>query len=475
MDSLDSFLRLPHWLRQTVVAGAGMRNRLLRHGRTYRRTFDQLAESETWTPGLMAGLQSKLLLELLSEARLGTDYYRDALTSFSGPDLSALTKELDVRALPLLDKSTLKGNTSSFDNKLRRSAARSSTSGSTGSPLEVHYDRSSIQISFALLHRHRAWLDLGRWPRSVRLSGRQLLPSNSSKPPYWLSNPFERQLLVSTYHLRREAFNPIARRLERFSPTLIEGYPSAIQSLGQGLLRHGAPSTLQAIITTAETVTPDIRNDIETSFQAPVFDYYSASEGAPFIQQCERGGLHMRPESGIFEVLDPNGEPVPPGTAGELVVTSFRQWKTPLIRYRTGDSIILPDSNEACPCGRTLPLVRQILGRQEDFVLTPDGRAIGMFAYRTLKHVRGLDKAQIVQLDPTRFRVNAVLDGSQTNADVHSDLNGVFTRVLGFTPEIEIVVVARIHTGPSGKFRAVVRAFDGNRPPDPDSDAPRHG
>lgn len=438
-----------------------MRNRLLRHGRTYRRTFAQLAESETWTPELMAGLQSKLLLELLSEARLGTDYYRDALASFSDPDLSALTQRLDVRALPLLDKATLKRNTSSFDNRLRRSVARSSTSGSTGSPLEVHYDRRSIEISFGFLHRHRAWLGLGRWPKSVRLSGRQLQRSDEQRPPYWMANPFERQLLVSTYHLQDAAFESIARRIRRFAPTVIDGYPSAIQALGTGLHQYGGVPSVEAIITTAETVTPNIRDQIERTLGAPLFDYYSASEGAPLIQQCERGGLHMRPESGIFEVLDPGGEPVPRGEAGELVVTSFRQWKTPLIRYRTGDSIVLPETERLCPCGRSLPLVQRILGRQEDFILTPDGRSIGMFAYRTLKYISGLREAQIVQTSPTTFIVHAALDGTQSQSDVLAQITDVFTRILGYYPHIEMHTHTQVPRGPSGKLRAVIREFDG--------------
>jgi phenylacetate-CoA ligase len=476
VDSTDLFLRLPHPARQGIVAGVGLRNRLQRYGPTYRRMVAQLSDSETWTRERLDRFQSRLLLELLVEARRGTDFYRQTLASFTDSDLAGLATELDLGSLPLLDKSTLKQETGSFDNRLRRSVSRSSTSGSTGSPLEVRYDRESIQISFAFLHRHRIWLGLGPWPRAIRMSGRQILPSSVTRPPFWLANPLERQLLISTYHLRPDSLGPIVGRIRRFAPTVIEGYPSAIRALGEGVVQHGGLPTVQAIMTTAETVTPDIRESIQEAFAAPIYDYYSASEGAPFIQQCERGGLHMRPESGVFEVLDSEGNPVPPGLPGELVVTSFRQWKTPLIRYRTGDSIVLPQSDSDCPCGRSLPLVQEILGRREDLVQTPDGRAIGMFAYRTLKHVAGLTEAQIVQTAPTSFRVNAILDGSCGRSDVRSNLAEVFTRVLGFRPNVELVACTTIPRGPSGKFRAVVRAFDGHSPPiDPASHPPNHG
>ena len=464
MDSVDLFLRLPRPLRQSVVVGTGLRNRLLRYGRSYRRTLALLAESETWPEERHEALQARRLFELLTEARHGTDFYHESLASIPPSEMVDLAAGLDLGALPLLEKTTLKQETVRFDNQKRRAVARSSTSGSTGSPLEVSYDRESLQISFAFLHRQRIWLGLGAWPRAIRLSGRQLVSSTTLQPPFWLSNPFERQLLVSTYHLRRDTLQPITERLRRFAPTVIEGYPSAIRTLGEGVERHGGLPTVRAIISTAETVTPDIRERIERAFAAPLFDYYSASEGVPFIQQCEHGGLHMRPESGIFEVLDPEGRAVPRGNPGELVVTSFRQWKTPLIRYRTGDSIVLPGLDSPCPCGRTLPLVQEILGRQEDFVETPDGRSIGMFAYRTLKHIVGLREAQIVQTATATFKVNATLDGSRAHADIHSDLRAVFERVLGFPPSVELKICDSIPRGPAGKFRAVVRAFEATSP-----------
>ena len=57
--------------------------------------------------------------------------------------------------------------------------------------------------------------------------------------------------------------------------------------------------------------------------------------------RCQHpGGLHVLETEYVVEVIDPaTGEPVPPGTEGELVLTKFGRPGSPLIRYRTGDLV----------------------------------------------------------------------------------------------------------------------------------------
>lgn len=460
----DLFLRMPWAARQTLVAAAGARNCVLRYGRRYRRHLARLAASESWAPERHAELQSELLGRLLAECSRDSPYYREVLAHLGPPELDAIARNRHMTALPLLDKPTLRAQTRRFMSQRRRPVAWSSTSGSTGSPLTVAYDRESIQISFAFLHRHRAWTGAGPWARSVRLSGRQLLPSGRLRPPFWLANPAERMLLVSTYHLRRDFAGAISRRVRAFGPQLVEGYPSALERLAELCPELAEMDSLVAVITTAETLGADQRRAIEGGFGVPVFDYYSASEGAPLIQECAAGSLHLRPESGIFEVLDGNGEPLPPGQSGELVVTSFRQWMTPLLRYRTGDSIALAPHSGRCACGSTLPQAMSLLGRQEDLVLTPDGRPIGMFAYRTLKHVTGLEEAQIRQRGARRFVVVAVPAAGARRGDLERQIRSVFARALGFEPEVRLELVAELPRGPGGKLRPVVREWQPGGP-----------
>lgn len=71
-------------------------------------------------------------------------------------------------------------------------------------------------------------------------------------------------------------------------------------------------------------------------------------------------GLHV-PDDILVEVVDPHtGIRVEPGATGEVVATNFNAYY-PMIRMGTGDLSMI--SLESCPCGRTGPVLKRILGR----------------------------------------------------------------------------------------------------------------
>src|SRR5690606_37522756 len=137
-------------------------------------------------------------------------------------------------------------------------------------------------------------------------------------------------------------------------------------------LRHNyyfPANTIKAVFPTAETITEESRFYIEKFFKTKLYNQYASSEGAPFIFECEKGNLHIELQSGVFEVLDVNNQPT---ISSRLVVTSFTNEGTPLIRYDIGDSITLEEENVSCSCGNNNPLVKEILGRIDDYVYSPE-------------------------------------------------------------------------------------------------------
>lgn len=79
-------------------------------------------------------------------------------------------------------------------------------------------------------------------------------------------------------------------------------------------------------------------------------------------------GIHYWADYYILEILDPDTlEPMPPGEAGEMVVTTLRKEAAPLIRYRTRDlTRLIP---EPCPCGNPLPRHDHLVGRSDDMFI----------------------------------------------------------------------------------------------------------
>jgi phenylacetate-CoA ligase len=115
---------------------------------------------------------------------------------------------------------------------------------------------------------------------------------------------------------------------------------------------------------------PATRERIESAWRARLFDHYGLTEVGPTAVECleNPGGMHVMERDYIAEIIDPaTGEPVQPGTPGELVVTNLGRLGSPLIRYRTGD--IVRADPAPCPCGRPwMRLAGGVLGRTDDMI-----------------------------------------------------------------------------------------------------------
>jgi len=75
-------------------------------------------------------------------------------------------------------------------------------------------------------------------------------------------------------------------------------------------------------------------------------------------------GMHLRENHIIPEIIDKNGNVLPDGECGELVITTIGADAMPLIRYRTGDfTRILPP----CPCGGVTKRLDTVSRREEAF------------------------------------------------------------------------------------------------------------
>lgn len=97
-------------------------------------------------------------------------------------------------------------------------------------------------------------------------------------------------------------------------------------------------------------------------------DMYGFAEAGIVAVSCAAGALHLHADV-VAEVLDPSsgaadsdagGDPVEPGSAGELVV-SLDNPGFPLLRFATGDWVRIDPT--ACACGRSGAL--HVLGRAD--------------------------------------------------------------------------------------------------------------
>ena len=148
---------------------------------------------------------------------------------------------------------------------------------------------------------------------------------------------------------------------------------------------------------------------------------YGGRDSALIAHECPQGGMHVLADAVILETFDPQGQPVPPGEPGEIVITDLYSHEAPFIRYATGDIAVL--SARRCPCGRALPLLERVEGRSNDSITSPDGRAINSLALiYSVREIEGIERFKITQKTLTSFHIQLVC------ADRYSSASEVLIR-----------------------------------------------
>jgi phenylacetate-CoA ligase len=191
---------------------------------------------------------------------------------------------------------------------------------------------------------------------------------------------------------------------------VVSGPPSILSWLADELTdddRRRIPARL--VLTGGETLTPQMRGQIERGFGLPVADVYGSHE-VVFIamQRPRRPEYRVCEEAVVIEVLR-DGAPALPGETGEIVVTALQSFAMPFIRYRLGDRVALGEA----PGGSAGPYttLRSIEGRTIDRFILPDGRALHGYALGEAVEESGLRvrRFQIIQERRDAFRIALVL------------------------------------------------------------------
>ena len=452
------YSRLPVWLQNAAVSMKGKSFVRKRYGKLYRQHVDRLMRSQWSTASQFRQFQDQQLAGLVSEAAAAVPYYRDTLAPFADR-LSDVSLD-SIAELPFLAKEDLRTGIEAFTNPARLAYGydEGHTSGTTGAPLVWKYDTHSIQHDLAFRERQYRWAGINGMERSARFSGRVLLGKHDA-PPYWRHNRAENQWLFSVYHITDDKLPLYYQAFRDIGPAYLDGYPSALWTIARWINQQGLSGSWRpwCIFTTAEALLDSQREEIEQAFGCKVFNFYSSSEGAPFVTQCESGSMHLNPESGIIEFLRPDGAPADLGEQAELVVTSFFQRTVPLIRYRIGDTGALAEE-QTCSCGRHMPIVAYIGGRESDVLVTPGGARVGSAGLSTALY--GLPfrirESQIEQVDEAGFVFRYVPLKATLSEDQQALLRKELHSRLGASSTITIESTESIPKGARGKARLII-------------------
>ncbi|MEU6309701.1 AMP-binding protein [Streptomyces sp. NPDC047014] len=462
-----------------------IRDRMIAGQSSVLGVYNFLEENEKLPAEQLAARRRHLMQAQLEYARKESPYFANILRHHRTADL--LDRPELWEELPLMDKSVLLGD---FDMIRTRSditfpqvdsylSDRSSvdepfndsdllvvsTAGTSGKPGYFVYDRQEqAHIRAQYFRFMRAILD------TVRPQGPLRSAAIIVTGAHMIGYKMQRQLPAEFFRMipvlregRAVTVEETAAELEEFAPHILTCFGSTLRMLTEYKEAHPEFAWRPlALINTGATLEQDVRRRATAAFEGVrVFDLYGSTDTGYIGWTCEEGRMHLNTDCMRIEILGPDDRPVADGEFGSIVISTYWHRTLPIIRYRLGD--LMSVSTESCPCGRSLPVVKELLGRENTLLyrrsgtgLAPVPQGVFMEMFETISGVR---RFRLVQESPDRVTVS-VVPLADSPPGLAERVAERVAPVFGEGASVEVRLVDALVPSASGKLLPVERLFD---------------
>ncbi|WP_440953860.1 phenylacetate--CoA ligase family protein [Methanosarcina sp. Mfa9] len=413
------------------------------------RLLHQAQKNQWLKPSELEELQTKKLRSIVKHAYENTEFYHKKFKAagIHPDDIRTLN---DLSKIPFTTKEELRQQT--LESRVSRGLDLSQchvteTSGSTGIPLKIVYDEAADDFSKAINLRSHT-------ENGLKLRSRWAVfgdPHHYQKPRWF-------QKLRIFNPIQISVFEPIEKQIDtlsKFKPEVLDGYTSSIRLLAEAVEKNDIKDiNPKVVFGTSELLDPDTRKYINSVFDVEMIDHFGCVELNRTAWECgEHAGYHIDVDAVVMEFIS-DGEAADPGERGEIVYTGLYNYAMPLIRYSIED-VGVP-SDEVCPCGRGLPLMKLIEGRSDSFMQIPDGRIFSPIIWTLImRQIPGVGQFKAIQERKDLIRVLVVRDQAFTEAAAGQIVHDV-QEVMGEGIHVDVEVVEEIQKEPSGKVRCAV-------------------
>jgi phenylacetate-CoA ligase len=328
------------------------------------------------------------------------------------------------------------------------------TSGSTGIPLKVVKDEKTDAYHYAKDIYTLTECGVSFRDTFVHIRSRTELINMPKSYSILLGN-------LRTYNVPVfQESEKILNILRQIRPDAIETYPSVLTDLSACDTSGINPKKICAI---GETLSQHCREVVRRAFNVEINELYGSIEFENIAFECdEHIGLHIITDSTLLEFLDENYDNVSAGEAGEIVVTDLVNHAMPFIRYKLGD-VGVP-SDEKCYCGREWPLIKNIEGRTNDYLILPSGRKMSPITFARFIHkdleelIFSISQWQVIQEKRNKL-VLKVVKGKEFSASAIERLRKkieTILNIIGEEVEVDVRMVDKIPRGETGKRQAII-------------------
>lgn len=420
---------------------------------SYLRQYERGLSGQTVTPALR---------QLLQHCRDKVPYYAKLSDEAGVRGIVDADPHAVLQRLPILTKAIIREN---FDrlqsNDLScRKWHYNTSGGSTGEPVRLIQDREHDDRTAAISRFFNTLLGCNVGEPIVRLWGSQRdlesgTQSRKARFFNWLTNT----TWMNAFQMSSERIREFIHMLNRLRPRLIVAYPQAAYELARFTEREQIAVVPQrAMVTSAGNLYPFMREKIQQVFGCKVYDMYGTREVSDIA--CELPGLKglwVAPWGNYVEIVDDAGHPVPPGTEGNIVVTSLTNYAMPLLRYWIGDrGALLPQARgDARPPGTQV--LQHVSGRVVDVFRKRDQTLVDAGYFILLLYFRSwVGKFQVIQKAHTHIVFKIVRGNGEPVRSELDEIEAKARLAMGSDCRIDFEFVQDLPPYPSGKYRYMI-------------------
>lgn len=418
--------------------------------------FNRLKRIQWYNDNQLKRIQEKKLKKLIKHAYTNVPFYHDLFNSLGlvPDDIKTIN---DLKNFPIITKKQIREN---YPDKIVSRDINldqchiSSTTGSTGSPLKICFSNKEWLYLCALFNLY-FFSEAGvKWYDrivSIRHHPTSFIKNWRDKFHLYLYRKYQ----ISIFH---PIENIIAKLIE-INPDYIITFPSMLSLIADEIkvqnIRTIRPRKIFAM---SETLSDSLREKLSCVFNADIIGHYGSEELGTLAFECkEHAGYHIIADNVIIEI-EKDSNKVASSDIGEVIVTNLNNFTMPLIRYKLGDIAVL--SGEKCKCGRGLPLIKQIVGREDDFIILPSGRKISPRMINAIENIPGIISYKTIQESKNRILVQLVKGNEFSDSTIPEVKKQIKLGCLGEQIEINVKLVKEIPKSDRGKIRAIVSNLD---------------
>lgn len=436
-----------------------------------RKQYREVSDIKT-QPDLSA-FQMKYLENLLIHAYKNVPYYTKVFNEI-GLMANGRVDLNKFGQIPILTKENMKlfhSELLSKDHKSRQSFI-STTGGSTGEPTLFVQDKHYILwglVANRYYYENVLGIDNSKLKTAILWGSHSEVLHSQSDVVTKIYYRLNRTIFLNGFLMDDDLMGQYVNELNVFNPELMRGYASCLYQLACYIKSRGLKmNPPKYIISSAETLTDEMRKTIESSFGAKVYNFYGSRETNNIAGECPRSRMHLLGFHELVEIVK-DGKPASSGEEGRVIVTNLHNYSMPFIRCDLGDLAIAgPDT---CECGSPLPTLRSVTGRSNQMLYACDGTKMspcfipylfypgcddtgeGIDQYQKIKQY------QLIQEDKHNIVVKLVI-GKNSVEDDFGYVVGNVKRFLGQDMKVQLKFVDSIEPLPSGKRLYVISKIE---------------